>query len=53
MDYPYSVFMGFGKAADRHETNRLKTLLNIIRVGASDNDDRAKKLWKDLSSVKP
>lgn len=51
MDYPFSVFMGFGRAIDRLESRRLKTLFNIVRVGASDNDDRAKKLWKELSRV--
>lgn len=49
MDYPFSVFIGFTKAVSHAQKANYKTMLNVIRVAVSDNDQRCKAVWKELS----
>jgi hypothetical protein len=46
------VFVRFQKAVARDKSDTYKTLLAVVRVAASDNDTRCKKMWKELSGGK-
>ncbi len=48
MEYPFSVFMGFQKAARNEVNGNLRALQNVIRVAASDDNKRNAQLWREL-----